>query len=215
MFPEKNSQLSVPYHPRIDSSPQILWPYKTGQAGLEPATCGFGDRRSTNWSYRPLSRVLRKNLFFFPKKDTLAATRTVFLPLDLVRILFLVLPRPIGRLMITRRHEGNDLLHRDKTFSFVLKKPWKKHGFKIIISACKTSYGENKRLTASRASPKMLDLGRTRCYAMISLTTPAPTVLPPSRMANRSSFSIATGMISSASIATLSPGITIDRKSVV
>ena len=150
-----------------------------------------------------------KNLFLLPKKDTLAATRTVFLPFDLVRILFLVLPRPIGRLMITRRHEGNNLLHRDKTFSFVLKKPWKKHGFKIIISACKTSYGENKRLTASRASPKMLDLGRTRCYAMISLTTPAPTVLPPSRMANRSSFSIATGMISSASIATLSPGMTI------
>ena len=27
-----------------------------GLAGLEPATCGFGDRRSTNWSYRPLSR---------------------------------------------------------------------------------------------------------------------------------------------------------------
>ena len=151
-----------------------------------------------------------KNLFFLPKKDALAATRAVFLPLDLVRILLLVLPRPVGRLMITRRHEGNDLLHRDKTFSFVLKKPRQRHGFRYFISACKASYGENKRLTACRASPKNARIcGRTRCYAMISLTTPAPTVFPPSRMANRSSFSIATGMISSASIATLSPGMTI------
>ena len=24
-----------------------------GAVGLEPTTCGFGDRRSTNWSYAP------------------------------------------------------------------------------------------------------------------------------------------------------------------
>jgi len=46
-------------------------------------------------------------------------------------------------------------------------------------------------------------------YAKISVTLPAPTVLPPSRIANRNPFSIATGMINSSSIATLSPGITI------
>src|SRR5271157_5632074 len=28
---------------------------QTGLAGVEPATHGFGDRRSTNWSYRPMS----------------------------------------------------------------------------------------------------------------------------------------------------------------
>ena len=38
---------------------------------------------------------------------------------------------------------------------------------------------------------------------------PAPTVRPPSRIANRSPFSIAIGAINSISIATLSPGITI------
>ena len=54
---------------------------------------------------------LRKSLFLLPKKDTLATNRAVFLPLDLVRILFFVLPCPIGRLMLTRRHEGNNLLH--------------------------------------------------------------------------------------------------------
>jgi hypothetical protein len=44
---------------------------------------------------------------------------------------------------------------------------------------------------------------------VISETTPASTVRPPSRIAKRSSFSIATGWINSIVIVTLSPGITI------
>ena len=50
-------------------------------------------------------------------------------------------------------------------------------------------------------------------YSMISLMTPAPTVRPPSRMANLSSFSIAMGVIKTTSIVTLSPGITISTPS--
>src|SRR6266542_3743423 len=50
-------------------------------------------------------------------------------------------------------------------------------------------------------------------YSTISATTPAPTVRPPSRIANRSSFSIATGVISSIDIWMLSPGITISTPS--
>ena len=50
-------------------------------------------------------------------------------------------------------------------------------------------------------------------YSTISLMTPAPTVRPPSRMANRSSFSIAMGVIKLTSIDTLSPGITISTPS--
>src|SRR6266496_2351659 len=50
-------------------------------------------------------------------------------------------------------------------------------------------------------------------YSRISVTTPAPTVRPPSRMAKRSSFSIAIGVISSTVMSTLSPGITISRPS--
>ena len=46
-------------------------------------------------------------------------------------------------------------------------------------------------------------------YLMILATTPEPTVRPPSRMAKRSFSSIAIGTISSTSIDTLSPGITI------
>ena len=44
-------------------------------------------------------------------------------------------------------------------------------------------------------------------YSMISVTTPEPTVLPPSRIANLSPSSIAILWISSISITTLSPGM--------
>ena len=50
-------------------------------------------------------------------------------------------------------------------------------------------------------------------YSTTSETVPAPTVRPPSRIANRSPFSIAIGAINSISIATLSPGITISTPS--
>ena len=45
------------------------------------------------------------------------------------------------------------------------------------------------------------------------MIVPAPTVRPPSRMANRDPFSSATGVISSAVIVVLSPGITISTPS--
>ena len=44
---------------------------------------------------------------------------------------------------------------------------------------------------------------------MTSETTPEPTVRPPSRIANRRPWSMAIGWISSISIWTLSPGMTI------
>ncbi len=50
-------------------------------------------------------------------------------------------------------------------------------------------------------------------YLMIFATTPAPTVRPPSRMAKRRPSSMAIGWISSTSIDTLSPGITISTPS--
>src|ERR687891_991597 len=46
-------------------------------------------------------------------------------------------------------------------------------------------------------------------YSMTSVTTPEPTVRPPSRMAKRSPSSIAIGWIISTVISTLSPGMTI------
>src|SRR5689334_11563082 len=50
---------------------------------------------------------------------------------------------------------------------------------------------------------------RSPSYLRILTTTPAPTVRPPSRMANLSFSSRALGTISSTSAVTLSPGITI------
>ncbi len=52
-----------------------------------------------------------------------------------------------------------------------------------------------------------------RNYSMISVTTPEPTVLPPSRIAKRSPTSIAIGVMSSTSIITLSPGLHISTSS--
>ena len=50
-------------------------------------------------------------------------------------------------------------------------------------------------------------------YARISVTTPAPTVRPPSRTANRKPCSIAIGAINSPVNVVLSPGITISTPS--
>src|SRR6056297_872383 len=54
---------------------------------------------------------------------------------------------------------------------------------------------------------------RTRCQAMIVVTRPAPTVRPPSRIANFNPSSIAIGWINSTDISVLSPGITISTPS--
>jgi len=50
-------------------------------------------------------------------------------------------------------------------------------------------------------------------HSMISVTRPAPTVRPPSRIAKRRPFSIAIGLIRCTSRDTLSPGITISTPS--
>jgi hypothetical protein len=71
------------------------------------------------------------------------------------------------------------------------------------------SVHENLRVHAVSARSRWVD----SAYSTIRVTTPAPTVRPPSRMAKRSPSSIATGVISSTPISTLSPGITISTPS--
>ena len=134
-----------------------------GQEGLEPPASGFGDRRSTNWSYWPvyysaLPRFLMHRMFI--------AERTIFLKLNSLRMLSLVLIR-------------------------------------IIIPSL--AFGASQYNSISWHNI----LSNSFYYSIISEMTPAPTVRPPSRIANRNSFSRAIGVINSASIATLSPGITI------
>src|SRR5262249_37093064 len=53
------------------------------------------------------------------------------------------------------------------------------------------------------------EAGGADAYLMISEMVPAPTVRPPSRIAKRRPFSMATGVCSVISSAMLSPGITI------
>ena len=73
--------------------------------------------------------------------------------------------------------------------------------------------------TTTSGNTKKIHLGLTKMdfvvinYSAISVTTPEPTVLPPSRIANLKPFSIAIGVISSTFILTLSPGIHISTPS--
>ena len=63
----------------------------------------------------------------------------------------------------------------------------------------------NSTLAVHRAFPDVC----SHSYSMTLVTTPAPTVRPPSRMAKRNPSSIAIGAIRLTVIDTLSPGITI------
>ena len=69
------------------------------------------------------------------------------------------------------------------------------------------------RLPARKKEPRAARLLFLLSYSMISVTTPEPTVLPPSLMANLRPSSIAIGVIRSISIVMLSPGMHISTPS--
>src|SRR6185436_1324536 len=73
---------------------------------------------------------------------------------------------------------------------------------RLVVAGRADGAGEND------GDPGVLLVAFVR-HSMILVTTPAPTVLPPSRMAKRICSSRATVVISSTSTVTLSPGITI------
>jgi len=86
--------------------------------------------------------------------------------------------------------------------------------YSLLCDSCVlyTFHTLNELFLSSVISCDKFARGKTSCkyaYAITLLTTPAPTVLPPSRIANLVPSSSATGAISSTSILTLSPGITI------
>src|SRR5436190_15655429 len=62
---------------------------------------------------------------------------------------------------------------------------------------------------AQTSGPPEHSLCKPRAYSRMPVTTPEPTVRPPSRMAKRRPSSMAIGWISSIVISTLSPGMTI------
>src|ERR1700735_1858390 len=66
---------------------------------------------------------------------------------------------------------------------------------------------ENAVIVRLQTNPNFFSVGHV--YSMISATAPAPTVWPPSRIANRNPFSSATGVMREISTEILSPGIPI------
>jgi len=77
----------------------------------------------------------------------------------------------------------------------------------LTLSACKGNYVTHSLFLDPPARGR--GNSAVKDYSMISLTTPAPTVRPPSRMAKRSSLSMAIGVIRFTVMLALSPGITI------
>lgn len=81
-------------------------------------------------------------------------------------------------------------------------------------SAGSGRHGEGPRASSEVRGPSCDSVshqvqGPSRNYLMILVTWPAPTVRPPSRMANFRPSSMATGWISATSMRVLSPGMTI------
>ncbi len=85
--------------------------------------------------------------------------------------------------------------------SHVLVLVWKSLGG-VELMAIRGGSGLELAQARSRGKWKAVDH-----YSMILLTTPEPTVRPPSRMANRTPSSIATGLIKVTSNLALSPGM--------
>jgi len=93
------------------------------------------------------------------------------------------------------RHRGQNFESSTRSGSF----------FRFFVVA----YVRERQIEQAMVMIGRLSLGICRSYAWIFVTTPAPTVRPPSRMAKRRPSSQATGVMSSTSRVMLSPGTTI------
>ncbi len=133
-------------------------------------------------------------LFHFFMRRMLAATAAEFLELQPLRRRLPVLGRRIIPLFaITALHRNNFSGHCSLPVVFVERAP-------SPASLCRCC------LHSGRGRPLHTFI---YCYCTISAIVPAPTVWPPSRIAKRKPFSMATGVINSITSETLSPGITI------
>lgn len=82
-----------------------------GQEGLEPPTCGFGDRRSTNWSYWPIACASLDRLASLAMQGVMATPLAVFLELDTIRIVLLVLLGRVVAALALRARQGDQRTH--------------------------------------------------------------------------------------------------------
>jgi hypothetical protein len=162
--------------------------FHAGLEGLEPPAPGFGDRCSGQLSYRPV--------LFVPGLSCL----------------------PVGGIVLLTVSHGAPYA-ADRTCNTSDKRA-DQGGGEGSWSPCNCAAGRprrrERRYPASSPYPLKALPHRSAAragYASTSATTPEPTVRPPSRIANRSPFSIAIGEINSPRTVTLSPGITISTPS--
>ena len=89
-----------------------------GQAGVEPATFGFGDRRSTNWSYWPI--VL---FFCFLVRSVLSAKPAVFLGFYTLGLFLFIFGVGIGDTVARRALKMDNFSHCKIFLGFKVKAP--------------------------------------------------------------------------------------------
>ncbi len=158
----------------------------------------------------PLWRRLLCQLSYWRKACRLAASILPLLPLNLMQRMFPQSPAILLQLDLggTRLPPSIPSGSSDRPSPCIAATPFR--GF-----LCHKSTHILRNQQPAELNPLATDLAPTpgphwpAFYARIFVTTPEPTVLPPSRTAKRSFSSIAIGAINSTSIVTLSPGITI------
>jgi len=141
-------------------------------------------------SYWPTPN-LQLGLLGFPVQSVRPFMRAEFLYLQPTGRKFFILRRCIITTLTFRTGECNNIAHNLAFFqqiSCLMMRPFSGHIIRDGVSLFPV-------------------------YLITSVTRPAPTVRPPSRIAKRMCCSIAIGVISVTSIVTLSPGITISTPS--
>ena len=139
------------------------------------------------------------HLFRFAVQSVLPATRTKLVKLEPIRVVAAILFRGVIAFLAITTLKGD---HRSDIFLL------RSH------SNVPTFLTTSRRLSCRYSIVLTEPAGRYGSfYSSIFVTTPAPTVRPPSRMANFEPCSNATGTMSSTVRFTLSPGITISTPS--
>ena len=85
-----------------------------GQEGLEPPTNGFGDRRSTNWSYWPVH--IPKRLTSLAVHGVMTTPAAILLELDTIGVILLVLLGRVVAALALSACQGDQRTHE---YSFV------------------------------------------------------------------------------------------------